>query len=962
MAHNALKDEIRQYIKTNGANEITGQILQNVLLDMVDEIPTSGDYATQAWTRAYIALQDFLPRTAGSEKPLTGDLYLGSNLLRSQNLDHTTILSPSGVTVDGVAVAMIDKVVKLRDAGWSYNNVASLYRGGSGAKKYFRIAIPDNAATWTMIHMELSLMDNYILGKSGKILVYGEIRPDQDWQRLNATIVGNLSDDVAIYASDRKYIYVYNNRNYTTISIDKMLLGDNIIGQNITDMTIDSVDNLPESYQTAVMRKCLTNEGGTIKSSSNTPLTIQTGVENGTVAYIGFANAAGSPIGRLGVDNGVPKFYNSITDLSYDILTQYNWESIVKHIKYSFMVDTGLTVGQAKAQLATAMAQQHGESVGDWYYVPTSYIDQWDNDNAQYYPSSAYAMIKVGGGYDTAVYGQWLLSNVNLNKLGVVGRINSVWSTIKWLAYDDEVLHLTGGTLNTTNDTPLTIKTGNVDGVKAFINFAGYDGTSVGKLGVDNGQPQYVNGSSSYYLKSCIRGKKSLQGTNWYRILDCRKYPTSFLITFAGFYNYYPPTPVTFLVSHSYTKTTITQIGGCAYLGAIKAIRAIHHDTYQFYIDVKFEGENQNPCDYEVTPLYADNVNFEKIDYTIQTDGGEDAICNTTTGTTADYATNSDTLDGKHASDFLLTTGGMLSGLLTISVGGTSGNQDALILNDTGEGTSENARIRWTSTSFPSGIALVPNTAKTNLAIEVETSGTLHTYGLLHTNNYSTYALSKNGGGMTGNISFLEDDGIVCTDMQGHNNKMSVNGSDGFLHLDYYSALSMGVLSGTTLKEIMRVGNRALILNSYDSSGTNVGYTEIESNDAGLFIDMNGSMARYFTVYTDGEFEGDLTAYSFIQSSDERIKNIIENINIDINDIANAPMIRYQLKDAASRGTFVGSTAQHWQQILPEAIRERNGILSMEYGVIALLSAIATAKKVVSLEKRIEILEKTTNN
>ena len=47
MAYDALKAEIRQYIKTNGQNEITGQILQDVLVDMVNQYPSLDGYATQ---------------------------------------------------------------------------------------------------------------------------------------------------------------------------------------------------------------------------------------------------------------------------------------------------------------------------------------------------------------------------------------------------------------------------------------------------------------------------------------------------------------------------------------------------------------------------------------------------------------------------------------------------------------------------------------------------------------------------------------------------------------------------------------------------------------------------------------------------------------------------------------------------------------------------------------------------
>ena len=60
MAYESLKQEIRQYIKTNGQNEITGQILQDVLIDMVNQYPSLDGYATQQWVESqnYISEAD----------------------------------------------------------------------------------------------------------------------------------------------------------------------------------------------------------------------------------------------------------------------------------------------------------------------------------------------------------------------------------------------------------------------------------------------------------------------------------------------------------------------------------------------------------------------------------------------------------------------------------------------------------------------------------------------------------------------------------------------------------------------------------------------------------------------------------------------------------------------------------------------------------------------------------------
>lgn len=57
----------------------------------------------------------------------------------------------------------------------------------------------------------------------------------------------------------------------------------------------------------------------------------------------------------------------------------------------------------------------------------------------------------------------------------------------------------------------------------------------------------------------------------------------------------------------------------------------------------------------------------------------------------------------------------------------------------------------------------------------------------------------------------------------------------------------------------------------------------------------------------------------------------------------------------------MGSIAQYWQDVLPEAVLEGNdeeSTLSLQYGVAAMISAITTAREVVRLKKRVAELEK----
>ena len=80
---------------------------------------------------------------------------------------------------------------------------------------------------------------------------------------------------------------------------------------------------------------------------------------------------------------------------------------------------------------------------------------------------------------------------------------------------------------------------------------------------------------------------------------------------------------------------------------------------------------------------------------------------------------------------------------------------------------------------------------------------------------------------------------------------------------------------------------------------------------------------------------------------------------MSVEDIAAAPMVKYEWKDNRDLGMQVGSIAQYWESVLPESIHDdKDGYKSMQYGVIALLSTISTARKVQDHERRIKELEK----
>lgn len=98
--------------------------------------------------------------------------------------------------------------------------------------------------------------------------------------------------------------------------------------------------------------------------------------------------------------------------------------------------------------------------------------------------------------------------------------------------------------------------------------------------------------------------------------------------------------------------------------------------------------------------------------------------------------------------------------------------------------------------------------------------------------------------------------------------------------------------------------------------------------------------------------------------SDARYKRIESYTEIDIETIANAPIINFKWIDREDEKVHLGSTAQYWYNttlsngVIPT---DDEKLWTMGYGQIALASVVSVAKKVVNHEERVKILEKRVN-
>lgn len=92
-------------------------------------------------------------------------------------------------------------------------------------------------------------------------------------------------------------------------------------------------------------------------------------------------------------------------------------------------------------------------------------------------------------------------------------------------------------------------------------------------------------------------------------------------------------------------------------------------------------------------------------------------------------------------------------------------------------------------------------------------------------------------------------------------------------------------------------------------------------------------------------------------SSDIRAKNVIESLKIKLNDIANAPVIKFKwngyndLKDDGK--LHIGGIAQYIEKILPECvIGQKDDFLSFDYATTGYVFSVLTARHLLSYETR----------
>ena len=139
--------------------------------------------------------------------------------------------------------------------------------------------------------------------------------------------------------------------------------------------------------------------------------------------------------------------------------------------------------------------------------------------------------------------------------------------------------------------------------------------------------------------------------------------------------------------------------------------------------------------------------------------------------------------------------------------------------------------------------------------------------------------------------------------------------------------------------------------NGYIGNADNAGWLMVQD-----ICSQSGLGETYWAIRTNGQavFTKMTSKTSSKALSDARHKDVKRSVGLTVEQIAAMPAVIFEWLDKDLKdidpGEHVGTLAQEWQKILPQAVSEQeDGTLTMGYGEAALVSVITLARRVLKL-------------
>lgn len=381
---------------------------------------------------------------------------------------------------------------------------------------------------------------------------------------------------------------------------------------------------------------------------------------------------------------------------------------------------------------------------------------------------------------------------------------------------------------------------------------------------------------------------------------------------------------------------------------------------------------------------------------------------------------NADLLDGNHASAFaaashthsyLPLSGGVISNnsrdLLLLKNSDSQG-QSALWLGGEFEVFTHGGIVTYsgyTGGMYLSNYAAYTNNGSGIASIRITSDNKVqcgdiswtYAYDMLHTGNYSSYALSLSGGTMNSGARISHADGnlylgrsdnngwVMCQDMCSQNAAGDAYWSlrtDGTFHAknttisgtcDIRSQATFGGSGLVTHKIMCYPDSYFGLVIRMQTNGCVSLQSQREANDSEVFPLSLNSLGGKVGIGTTSPSEklhvvGNILASGGITMySDLRKKNILSNEVLSVKEIAAAPLFRHTYKSDDNQYIHVGTSAQYWSGIHEDWFTRKDGegYYQMELQNLGVAMGISLAREIVKYEsktdKKIRLMKKRIN-
>ncbi len=169
------------------------------------------------------------------------------------------------------------------------------------------------------------------------------------------------------------------------------------------------------------------------------------------------------------------------------------------------------------------------------------------------------------------------------------------------------------------------------------------------------------------------------------------------------------------------------------------------------------------------------------------------------------------------------------------------------------------------------------------------------------------------------------------------------------------AAVTAGAITATSLRSssILSGYNGAIILNTASN------YTILANSSAGtMYLRPSGNGSTVGQAYITAA--GLLSVMTLEQRSDMRMKKVIEQKQLSIKQIADAPLFSFLWKhDKSNYNINVGTSAQYWKNVFSDVVNMNNdGMYSLSYSGLNTAIGISLAREVLKVDDEVTQLKK----